>query len=328
MGRIAIFLVIGLSVIIGVFTYILNNTSSDAVRLSMKEYSFSMARNIAHSAVNIALHQIDQGSTDSLFSGSFDDGSYSVTKTQNADTVQLAVASVFSDTTCRMRVKLVQYPKPFPKTNATIGFASDSVNFSFNGSPTVSGYDKNTDGSLGPNPPLPAVTVPTNYDSSNVAPFNSYLQGSPTIKVSDSIPQPGNYIQEYLANATVTFPSSVSSNATYGSATNPAIAVRDGDLSLSGSLSIYGILVVKGSLTITGTVTIYGIVICYGDSVTVNINTTSGTPKIYGAFLMSGPPKSSFSMKGNGQYYYSSQALKNVQNAPSLRAYQIIDWWE
>lgn len=328
MGRTAILLVIGLSIVIGIFTYNLNSTSSNALTLSVKEYNFSMARNIAHSAVSIVLHKIDTGDTSSSFSGSFNRGTYSVLKSQNGDTVRLSVTSTFSDTTLSMRLKMIQYPKPFPKINATVGFASDSVLFSMSGSPEISGHDTNPDGSSGPNPTLPAVTVPTAYDSSNVAPYSSKLDGSPKIQISDSIPQPQNYIDEYFANATVTLPSSVSGNNTYGSASNPAIAVSNGDLSLSGGTTIYGILVVKGNLTISGTVRIYGIVINYGSSVTVDIVTTSGTPKIYGGFLMSGPPKSSFTIVGNGEYYYSSQALANVSKAPALRAYQIIDWWE
>ncbi|MDE3058431.1 MAG: hypothetical protein KGJ59_10795 [Bacteroidota bacterium] len=328
MGRTAVLMVIGLSVIVGIFTLKLNSTSSDAVETSLYQYNFSMARNIAHSAVSIVLHQIQSDKTTTSFTGTFNNGTYSISKSQVGDTIWLSVTSTFADTTLSMRLKLMQYPKPFPKTNAAVGFASDSINFSMSGSPQISGQDVNTDGSPGPNPTLPAVTVPTAYDSSKVAPDSSYLTGSPKVAVSDSIPQPQAYIDEYFADATVTLPSSVSGNDTYGSATDPAIAVRDGDLSLSGGTTIYGILVVKGNLTISGSVRIYGIVINYGSNVTVDITTTTGTPKIYGGFLMSGPPKSTFTMKGNGYYTYSSQALNNVKNGSTLLAYHILDWWE
>jgi hypothetical protein len=328
MGRTAIFLVIGLSVIIGIFSYTLNSTSSNALQLSVYQYNFSMARNIAHSAVSIVLHKIETDKTTTSFTGTFSNGSYSALKTQVGDTLWLSVTSTYGDTSLSMRLKLLQYAKPFPKTNAAVGFASDSINFSLSGSPQISGLDKNTDGSAGPNPTLPAVAVPTAYDSSNVAPYSHYLTGSPAIAVSDSIPQPQDYIDEYFADATVTLPSSVSGSGTYGSTTQPAIAVRDGDLSLSGGTTIYGILVVKGNLTISGSVKIYGIVINYGSNVTVNITTTTGTPKIYGGFLMAGPPKATFTMKGNGYYTYSSQALNNVKNGSTLLAYHIIEWWE
>ncbi len=328
MGRTAVLMVIGLSVIIGFFTLKLNSTSSNAVKASVQQYNFSMARNIAHSAVSIVLHKIQTDRYTTSFSGTFDNGSYSVSKSQVGDTIWLSVTSTYEDTALSMDLKLLQYPKPFPKTNAAVGFASDSINFSMSGSPQISGQDRNTDGSSGPSPTLPAVTVPTAYDSSNVAPYSSYLTGSPKVAVSDSIPQPQDYIDEYFADATVTFPSSVSGGDTYGTATEPAIAVRDGDLSLSGGTTIYGILVVKGNLTISGSVRIYGIVINYGSNVTVNITTTTGTPKIYGGFLMAGPPHASFTMKGNGYYTYSSQALDNVKNGSTLLAYHVFEWWE
>jgi hypothetical protein len=175
---------------------------------------------------------------------------------------------------------------------------------------------------------MPGITVPTKYDSASVNPYKNYITATPKIKVSDSIPDPSTYVDEYLNNSTNPLTGDLSGNQTIGSASNPAIVTRDGDLSITGSVSIYGILVVKGNLKLGGTVKIYGIVIVYGENIEVNIESSSGTPKVYGAFLMSGPAHSSFSMKGNGDYYYSSQTLGNVQKASALRAYRVLEWWE
>ncbi len=78
----------------------------------------------------------------------------------------------------------------------------------------------------------------------------------------------------------------------------------------------------------SGNVQINGLIIVYGTNNYVDIETTTGTPRLYGGFIMAGPAHSSFTMKGNGQYYYSSQTLNNIKKAPSLQAYSIVSWWE
>jgi hypothetical protein len=329
MGRMAILMVLGVTILIGAFTISLTNASSDAFRNAGMYYDYLNARSIAHSAVNVVLHQIDNGDTlTTAFSGSFDGGSYTVGKTQSNDSIRLAVRARFIDTVYAIDLLVQQYPKPFPKTNAAVGLSSDSVNFNFNGNPAIVGNDTNPDNTAGPGPGLPGITVPTKYDSASVNPYQNYITATPKIKVSDSIPDPSSYVDEYLNNSTNPLTGDLSGSQTIGSASNPAIVTRDGNLSISGSVTIYGILVVKGNLKLSGTVKIYGIVIVYGENIEVNIESSSGTPKVYGAFLMSGPAHSSFSMKGNGDYYYSSQTLGNVQRASSLRAYKVLEWWE
>ena len=329
MGRTAILMVLGVTMLIGSYTIRLTNASSDAFRNAGKYYGYLTARSIAHSAVNIVLHKVDNGDTlTTYFSGSLNGGTYVINKTQSNDSIQLAVRAHFVDTVYAIDLLVQQYPKPFPKTNAAVGLSADSVNFNFNGNPAIHGNDTNPDGSAGPNPGMPGITVPTKYDSASVNPYKNYITATPKIKVSDSIPDPSSYVDEYLNNATNALTGDLSGNQTFGSASNPAIVTRDGDLSISGSVSIYGILVVKGNLKLSGTVKIYGIVIVYGEDIEVNIESSSGTPEVYGAFLMSGPAHSSFSMKGNGDYYYSSQTLSNVQRASALRAYRVLEWWE
>lgn len=329
MGRTAILMVLGVTILIGAFTIRLTQASSDAFRNAGMYYGYLNARSMAHSAVNMVLHKIDNGDTlTTYFSGSFDGGTYTVNKTQSHDSIRLAVRARFVDTVYAIDLLVQQYPKPFPNTNAAVGLSADSVNFNFSGNPGIIGNDTNPDGSAGPGPGLPGVTVRTDYDSASVNPYQSYVTGTPKIKVSDSIPDPSDYVDEYLNNATNPLTGDLSGSGTYGTASNPAIVTRDGNLQISGSVTIYGILVVKGNLKLSGTVKIYGIVIVYGENVEVNIETSMGTPNVYGAFLMSGPPHSSFGMKGNGKYYYSSQTLNNVKRASALRAYKVLEWWE
>ena len=329
MGRTAVLMVLGVTILIGAFTVRLTQASSDAFRNAGMYYGYLNARSIAHSAVNVVLHKIDNGDTlTTYFSGSLDGGSYTVNKTQSQDSIRLAVRARFVDTVYTIDLLVQQYPKPFPQANAAVGLSADSVDFNFNGNPSIVGNDTNPDGSAGPAPGMPGVTIPTKYDSASVSPYKNYITATPKIKVSDSIPDPSAYVDEYLNNSTNALTGDLSGSQTIGSASNPAIVTRDGDLSISGGVSIYGILVVKGNLKLGGSVKIYGIVIVYGENIEVNIESSSGTPKVYGAFLMSGPAHSSFSMKGNGDYYYSSQALKNVQRASALRAYRVLEWWE
>lgn len=85
-------MVLGLTILIGSFTIRLTQASSDGFRNAGMYYGYLNARNIAHSAVNIVLHKIDNGDTlTTYFTGSLDGGSYTVNKTQSNDLIRLAV---------------------------------------------------------------------------------------------------------------------------------------------------------------------------------------------------------------------------------------------
>jgi hypothetical protein len=331
MGRTAILLVLGLSALIGTYSYIINNTAAEGTKNIAKYYYGTQARDIAHSAVNVVLYKVDENvgvSADTTFTGSYQGGSYTIHKTASGDTLWLDVRSTYVDTQYVMKLKLLRYPKPFPVMAGAVNISSDSITFSMNKQSEVDGRDTNPDGSAGPSPALPAVSVSSPIDSVRVMASNGTLSGPVPVQTSTKLPKVKDYIDEYWAYATAALPSSVSGTMVYGSTTDPAILVRDGDLAISGGVTIYGILVVKGNLSLKGTVNIYGMVIVYGETVAVDLNAASGTPQVYGGLLLTGPSHSSFSMNGTGNYYYSSQALNNVKNAKALRAYQIIEWWE
>jgi hypothetical protein len=331
MGRTAIILVLGLSALIGTYSYLINNTETEATKNIGSFYSVTQARDIAHSAVNVVLYTIDENvvlSNDTTFNGGFNKGTYSIHKTSNADTLWLDVKAKYADTAYAMNLKLLRYPKPFPAMMGAVNIASDSISFTMNKQSEVDGRDTNPDGTPGPMPALPAVSVSTVLDSTRVISSNGTLTGPYKVRQSNNLPNAKDYIDEYWAYSTSILSSTMTGNTVYGSTAEPAILVREGDLSISGGVTIYGILVVKGNLSLKGTVNIYGMVIVYGDNVAVNLDAASGTPQVYGGLLLSGPSHSSFSMNGTGNYYYSSQALNNVKNAKALRAYQIVEWWE
>ncbi|MGE5314247.1 MAG: hypothetical protein ACM3Q4_06110 [Acidobacteriota bacterium] len=331
MGRTAVLLVLGLSALIGTYSYIINSTETEGTKNIAKFYYAAQARDIAHSSVNLVLHKLDENigvSGDTTFNGSFQGGSYTIKKKASADTVWLDVKSVYADTNYAMKLKLLRYPKPFPVMVGAVNISSDSISFSMNKNSEVNGNDTNPDGSAGPTAALPAVTVSTALDSARVAASGGTLVGPSRVRTSPNLPRVTDYIDEYWAYATAVLPASVSGNNVYGSTANPAILVRDGDLSISGGTTIYGILVVKGNLELKGTVNVYGMIIVYGETVAVDLNAASGTPQVYGGLLLTGPSHSSFSMNGTGNYYYSSKALNDVKNAKALRAYSVVEWWE
>ncbi|HLP17405.1 MAG TPA: hypothetical protein VK470_14170 [Bacteroidota bacterium] len=333
MGRTAILMVLGLSALIGTYSMSINNTLVQGTKNLSTVYQLTQARDIAHSAVNVVLHKVDENvgvSTDTTFTGSFQNGAYTIRKQTNADTLWLTVRSTYGDTAYSMKLKLRCYPKPFPKLVGAVNIVSDSINFTMSGNPSIDGRDTNPDGTFVPNSELPAVAVETPVDSQRVVASGGTLLGSEGVRTSNELPDVRDYLDEYKAYATHTVTGDIAGNSIFGSPSNPAIMVYDGggELRIGGGTQIYGVLVVRGDLKLSGTVDIFGMVIVYGEEVTVDFSVSTGTPQVYGGILLTGPNHSSFAMKGTVDYHYSSKTLNDVKNAKALRAYSITEWWE
>lgn len=335
MGKMAILMILGLSFAVGIYTYIITQRSVEATDNFSSYYAYTNARNIAHSAVNIALREIELHHT-SPYEGTFGLGRWQVDTTSVGDTVNMVSRSWFMDTSYAMYLKLRKYAKPFPEVESAVALNVDNIDFDVSGSGKIDGRDHDMSGAV-VGPGVPGVTVPSAAESTTVvneATPPASIVGTPVkVRSSNNMPDPSQYVDEYILNADYVYNPGTYSSITWGSADDPKVVYCNGrpsQVKFTGNVSGWGVLVVRGKLWIGGNFVFRGLVIVYEDSEVQRdtLATGAGTPDILGAVVMAGAPGSRFEMKGNPKFAYSSKALENARDMGKLRAYKVLRWWE
>jgi hypothetical protein len=339
MGRLAIIIVMALVVTVGVISFSLNKSKTFTVENVAGFEKYTSARNFAHAGVNLMLHRLDVDTTyvSALNSNQkiwlvkdFNSGLCSVSiqlKSYPAlDTVNMLSKAIYGDTVYRMHLTLQRFPKPFPSVGAAVNIGASPMAFDMNGAPRIDGRDHLLTGGLTPSrtTDTTGVAVTTSAESTLVSVFNSKLTGDPTKIKTQPVDDPALYVNEYILGADYDFPNGVYSSA-YGSATAPVIGYAHGNVKFNGTGSFYGVLVVDGNLELAGSFNIYGLVICSG--VTNTITTSSGTPMILGGIILPSTC-TSFTMSGNSDMNYSTEALRIARFTTKLLAYKVMKWYE
>ncbi len=353
MGRMALIIVLGLAFTVGIVAYSLNISKSGTVSNVGGFGKYATARNIAHTAVNIALRYLDKN--DSTFAASKTlnvnvmNGSATVTFQYDSagyvpgistDTMNMTCNATFMDSTRTMNLRLQRSPVPFPTLGAAIGIRAKPVNFNASGHPTVDGRNYDITGTtLVGSGDKPGVTTLTSSDSANVMSSGATLNGSPApVKVDTTTQDPLPYLPQYESAADYFFNTAgtYGSNRTWGTSTNPAITYCNaGDdttfsIKFTGNITGVGILVVRGNIQFNGTFNFTGLVIIDGFNTSVTFN-ASGTPKIVGGVIVAGNAGANVSLKGtaaNAKVLYSSAALKQAQFINKLQVYRVMRWFE
>ncbi|HLF13872.1 MAG TPA: hypothetical protein VI932_03150 [Bacteroidota bacterium] len=335
----AIIIVIGLSLTVGIVGYSLNNSKTGTIENVAGFDKYTMTRNMAHTAVNMALRALDRN--DSLFvatrhlqtniMGGASTVSMSYPFFPALDTVDLTATSTFMDTTRLMRLRLHRKPVPFPIIQEAVGLRVPNVNFSMNGNPQIDGRDHTMAGLLLPPSAKdkPGVGFLTAADTADAAPYASKIDGTPQDAVYDTtIADPGAYVDEYISAADRLFATGVyGSNMIWGSPVTPWIVFCDGDVKFTGNIDGWGILLVRGSLTLAGTFKFRGLVIAYQET-TIDVQFATGTPDVVGGLIMSAASGGKFEMKGNSAAVYSSEALEMAKYINKLQVYRVVRWYE
>lgn len=232
-----------------------------------------------------------------------------------------------------------------PPILAAVRTMDSAATFNLSGSPTkVHGEDTDTSGyTAAGGKTLPAFTVTTGSDSSRLKaaatktgiltgagnpPFATEKQGQ-QYDINQYVSQISAIANQTLTSTTVT------GSTNLGTLTNPQITVlappqpsnpnTNPSVTISGNVSGAGILIVKADLKGSGNFTFKGLVIIIGNQQMTFSST--GTTKIYGALIVSGKA-TTYSSKGSGDIYYSSQALSIVKNKLSNGKIINLAWWE
>lgn len=339
MGRASIIWVLGFSILFGTTRTSVQRTMLDTMRNVVADYERMAARNIANTGVYIALQTVSQnnqwrsGFNDMSFSG----GSYGVTvQDSTADPslgssrLRLIGTGQYGDASHTVRV-VIEGENQMPPVPGAVAINSDSTTFSLAGNSfNIDGRDTNVNGTPGPGPDLWGLAVSNAGDSSRCVaqPRSNRILGStsaPSVGVSTDLPDLEALAQWLRRRADYDLPTGSYNAVTWGTFASPAIVYIDGNGSIAGNSSGAGILVVNGNLKLAGTFSWQGLVIVFGTNLTVD--TTVGTPNIYGALLVQADT-AFLDVKGNVNIIYSSQTIENAQNKLDVHFYRLVSWWE
>jgi hypothetical protein len=338
MGRTAIILVIGLGIAFGFISNSIRSGINILTANSVSYNKYSIARNLARTAIHATLRAYDRGLDPIPTTGTFNGGTWNVHLTTSVDTLWIVSTGTYADSSYTMWVRLLRSTKPFPVPNAAIGIRAAPVNFNLTGHAGVDGRNHNLDGTLTGSGDLPGVTTMNKTDSSNVAAAGgTNIVGNPPEKVDTSTVDPNAFLNEYLANADYVYNTSGTyAGQSWGSATSPVVvycnAGADTSFSIkfTGGVTGYGILVVQGNVQFNGGVNFVGLVVVSGFNTVVSFG-ASGTPQILGGLIVAGNNGASVTLKGTGttgKITYSSAAIQQAMNIGKLRYYKILSWYE
>ena len=339
MGRMAIIIVIGLSLTVGIVGYSLNASKSGTIENVAGFDKYTTSRNIAHTAVNMALRALDRN--DSAFIATkymtmnLMEGQASVAidfpNPASLDTVDVTAEAKFMDTTRLMRLRLHRRPVPFPELHSAVGLRIDNPNFSMVGTPDIDGHDHDINGNLLPPSTNDVAGVATyrGVDTAVVLPYASKIDGAPDDIITDTnMANPLDYVDEYVNAADIFFGGGTyGGNRTWGSAAAPVIVFADGDVRFTGTIEGWGLLIVRGKLTLGGNFTFHGLVLAYQDT-EVEVQFAAGTVEVIGGLIAMGPPNSKFRMVGTAGMFYSRAALQMAMFINKLQVYRVVRWYE
>ena len=199
------------------------------------------------------------------------------------------------------------------------------------GTPRMSGYDLNIDGSGGPGPDVTGFEIgPTG----TLAHLNSELTGSepskvigtggtPSLSVATTPIDVQTIVNQVKNIANIVLITDKYSAFKFGDASKGEanIIYRDGDVTFSGNSRGSGVMVVTGQLTMSGKFRFDGVIIVLGP-----VSNSAGTTKIRGAIIQGGNG-GGVQTKGTFDLDYSSEAIA-LANSIAGRYVSFNGWQE
>jgi hypothetical protein len=347
MGKMALLVVMSLSLVVGIITYTINKSKNTLVENVTGFQKYTSARNIAHTGVNMMLSKMDANDTSvtnylqpnmqAMKIFNISSGICTVyarlasVDTSKRDTVDLIARSRFMDTTRYMKIRLRRQPVPFPTVGEAVGLRIPDANFTMSGTPSIDGRNHTIGGALTAQPDTsnkPGVGVLNPADTTQVLLYGSKIDGTKDVVVDSNMSNPISYVEEYINAADVSYTTGTyGSNMTWGSVSEPWIVSVEGDVKFSGNIEGWGILIVHGDITLTGTFTFHGLVVAYKE-MQIDVTFAKGTPDVIGGLLMAGPAGSTFDMRGSSAISYSKDAIELAKYINKLQWYKVVYWYE
>ena len=319
MGRASLLIVLGFIVIYGMVRININKTSEGASTNSSEYAETLLARNIANSAIEYGISLFSNTGSDTSYSNSdYLGGSFTATYTDLGDTLRLTVTATYGDGSYTSRIDILSQSSVMPSTTASGSFKSPNVSYFFADSILISGVDTNIDGTPGPAPDLPGITVATSADSVTVAAEiganTGWVDGSTAIAVDTLTPAVNlsDLFSYYQSIADMSLSGGSFTNVNWGTQAAPLIVYVSGDMHLKGNSVGYGILAINGNLRMSESPTWYGLIMVHGDSVGAQDTRIENNSKIFGG-IISDSPDNNLRITDFTEIRYSSEALDMVQ---------------
>jgi hypothetical protein len=355
MGKMALLMVLGLSVVVGIITFSINRSRSQLTENVSGFDKITNVKNIAHTAVNMMLRKIDDrdtnitshlrvGAVDSAFmvariSGGVCSVSVALKNILYADTLDIRCRARYMDSTHYMKIRMRRQPVPFPTIGEALGLRVPGVNFTIKGTGAGKGFidGRNHDingGLTSDSSDKPGVGVYLASDTSKVLVYKDNINGTKDVVVDPTLFDPRDYADEYINAADNVYDDgkTIAGKVTWGTSTEPKITYCEGDVHISGTVTGWGILVINGDLQITGRIDFHGLVVVYKETVidVVDVTETGGgaVANIIGGMMMAGPANSSFEMRGSQSTLYSKDALNLAKYIGHLQWYTVLYWYE
>ena len=331
MGRMALIIVVGFLIILGLLLYNMHRSGAVATETAVAHYAKSTARLVASTGAHVAWRMLETTDTVYVVDAPLLKGTYSASmQTIAPDTVRITAVGKYASKESRVIATFWKTIKGVPDVKGTVSLASDTIDVTIKGTPgryAIDGHNYDLNGNPVGTGDKPGIVAVSGYDSTQAAAYAGQITGVPQpIGKDTTVKSPTSYVDELIANADYRFTGDIPSG-NFGTRDKPVIIYCEGDVKLSGNSVIYGIVVVKGNLVITGTVKFYGLMIAYNDQVSISVD-AAGTADLYGGLIMAGPAHSTFSMTGTATFYYSSQAIDNLRKIQRLRLYALQSWYE
>jgi hypothetical protein len=340
MGKLALILTIGITVIIGFFVLRLNANAKQGLDTTLNMYEYTQARLIANSGVEIYLEKMRRDKTlkGTFLDNELADGSYDIYITGPDSALIIRSVSQFMNVSHETIVKAKRSPVNFPTAPAALYISTAAMqNVKMAGNFTVSGYNHDKNGNLVStiNNTVPGILVDNNADSIAIV---SILKkntsnnitgkggGTPNVAVHDYGIDWAGISNDIAFSADATLGSGKYNTGTFGTYANPQITLINGDAEFNGNLSGSGILVVNGDLVIRGTFEFKGLIIAYKEStIKTELN---GSGKVIGSLIVSGNAVDMNIANGTFNALYSPEALTNSKLNLKSSRFTILSWWE
>ncbi|MBA4312911.1 MAG: hypothetical protein C0417_09800 [Chlorobiaceae bacterium] len=356
MGKMALLVVLGLSVVVGIISFTINRSKSDLSENVSGFDKLTNVKNIAHTAVNMMLRRIDDRDTsvvNHLVVGKLDSAvlitkiskgvcsvSVALTNMYYPDTIDIRCRARYMDSTHYMKIRMRRQPVPFPSVNEALGLRVPDVKFTIKGTGAAKGFidgrNHDVDGALTIRPDTndkPGVGVLAGKDTTDVLIYADNINGTKDVVVDTALFDPRVYADEYINAADRVYTdATIAGTTTWGTKAAPEIIYCNGDVHISGTVTGWGILIVNGDLKITGRIDFHGLVVVYKETVidVVEVLETGGgaIANVIGGMMMAGPAGSSFEMRGSQQTLYSKDALELAKYIGHLQWYTVLYWYE
>ena len=335
MGKGILILVVGLSALITLLIFNLNENTNRSLDTTIDMYKTTQARLISNSGVEVYLEKMRR---DKSLSGNFSDnslleGKYDLDISGPDSDLTITSDAIYMEKEHKSIVNAKREPVKMPDVNSAVYISSNTISLNLNGNVDIDGNDHKMLGGVGTHDPLPGIGVDDVTDS-------AYIIDNVKSKISNAILGKGGapsvstvvdstdwmaLSEEFIFSAdTVLTTGTYSSGTTLGTIDNPIITYCNGDVDFTDATG-YGIMVINGNVNMSGNFNYYGIVIVYGQS-SIRCQTI-GNNGIYGGTILVGESVS-IESQGNAKFYYSWDAINQCKVNLKSSRFKILSWLE